>query len=334
MTSSGYTPVGQYTQLFPPKPGFTEKDLPDLFGKVYIVTGANAGIGKELSRILYSKRAEVYMAGRSKQKIVDAIRDIKNMISASDVGQLVFLHLDLANLVTIKASAERFLERENRLDVLWNNAGVMNPPEGSETEQGYELQLGVNCIGTFLFTRLLTPTLIKTTKLEVAGAVRVVWVSSQAIESTWAIREGIDMDNLDYHEGIPSMTKYCISKTGSMFYGTEYAKRHAADGILSVPLNPGLIDTNLWHAQGKLSHAFLRMFILHPTVFGAYTELFGGLSPEVTLEKSGQWVIPWGRFQSLRKDLVAGSRSTSEPGGTGTAERFWDWSEEQVRSYL
>ncbi|KAI1377493.1 NAD(P)-binding protein [Hypoxylon crocopeplum] len=333
MSSSGHSPAGRFTQLFPPKPGFTEKDLPDLSGKVYIVTGANSGIGKELSQILYAKKAKVYMAGRSEKKTMDAIRDIKNSVSP-DIGELVFLHLDLANLATIKASTEQFLAHENRLHVLFNNAGVMNPPEGSKSEQGYELQLGVNCLGTFLFTKLLTPTLIETAKLETPGAVRVVWASSTAIESPSALREGIDMENLDYHRNVPIMTKYSISKTGDMFYGTEYARRHNADGIISVPLNPGLVDSDLWRTQGRISHALFRTFLLHPPVLGAYTELFGGLSPEITLEKSGQWVIPWGRFQSLRKDLVAGTRSASEPGGTGIAERFWDWSEEQIRSFL
>ncbi|KAI1081482.1 hypothetical protein F5B20DRAFT_67046 [Whalleya microplaca] len=317
MSSSGYSPSGQFTQLFPPKPGFREKDLPNLSGKVYIVTGANAGVGKELSRILYSKEAKVYMAGRSEQKITEAINDIKASVTSSKVGELVFLHLDLANLDTVKASAERFLEQEDRVHVLFNNAGVMRPPEGSKSEQGYELQLGVNCVGTFLFTKLLTPTLIRTAKSEARGTVRVVWVSSQVIESTLALKEGINIDNLDYHREVPNMTKYSISKTGSLFYGTEYAKRYKTDGILSVPLNPGLVDSDLWRTQGKLSHALLRIFILHPPVLGAYTELFAGLSPEVTLENSGQWVIPWGRFQSARKDLVAGSRSTDEQGGDG-----------------
>ncbi|KAH9983740.1 hypothetical protein F4779DRAFT_612442 [Xylariaceae sp. FL0662B] len=333
MPPSGYSPAGQWTQLYPPKPSFTEKDVSSLAGKVYIVTGANAGVGKELARILYSKKAKVYMASRSEQKTIEAIREIENSVASEDSGELVFLPLDLANLDVVQASVATFTSKEEKLHVLFNNAGIMRPPEGSKSEQGYELQLGVNCIGTFLFTKLLTPLLTETAKETAKGTVRVVWVSSAAIESNFAIKEGISIDNLEYQRETPSMTKYSISKTGTFFYGTEYAKRHKADGILSIPLNPGLLDSELWRTQGRISHSLLKMFVLHPPVLGAYTELFAGLSPDVTTERSGEYVIPWGRFQQPRKDLVAGSRSTEE-GGTAVAERFWHWSEVQVKSYI
>ncbi|PNP42054.1 hypothetical protein THARTR1_11201 [Trichoderma harzianum] len=73
--------------------------------------------------------------------------------------------------------------------------------------------------------------------------------------------------------------------------------------------------------------------MVYPPINGAYTELFAGLSPEVTLERSGAWIQPWGRFSSQRPDLVEGSKSEDE-GGTGIAERFWDWSEEQVNPFM
>ncbi|KAI0877491.1 hypothetical protein GGS24DRAFT_487866 [Hypoxylon argillaceum] len=333
MPASGYSPAGQWTQLYPPKPTFTEKDVASLAGKVYIVTGANAGVGKELARILYSKKAKVYMASRSEQKTIEAIREIESSVPPEESGELVWLHLDLADLEAVKASAAAFISKEEKLHVLFNNAGIMQPAEGSKSEQGYELQLGVNCVGTFLFTKLLIPLLIETAKEAAEGTVRVVWVSSAAIESGFAIKEGIAMDNLEYKREAPIMTKYSISKTGTFFYGTEFAKRHKADGILSIPLNPGLLDSDLWRTQGRLSHKILKMFVLHPPVLGAYTELFAGLSPDITAEQSGKYVIPWGRFQQPRKDLVAGSKSLEEE-GTGVAERFWAWSEGQVKSYV
>lgn len=317
------------------------------------MTGANAGVGKELARILYSKKAKVYMASRSEQKTIEAIREIESSVPPEESGELVWLHLDLADLEAVKASAAAFISKEEKLHVLFNNAGIMQPAEGSKSEQGYELQLGVNCVGTFLFTKLLIPLLIETAKEAAEGTVRVVWVSSAAIESGFAIKEGIAMDNLEYKREAPIMTKYSISKTGTFFYGTEFAKRHKADGILSIPLNPGLLDSDLWRTQGRLSHKILKMFVLHPPVLGAYTELFAGLSPDITAEQSGKYgkstntiysnpttsetnrnkVIPWGRFQQPRKDLVAGSKSLEEE-GTGVAERFWEWSEGQVKSYV
>jgi retinol dehydrogenase 12 len=105
------------------------------------------------------------------------IEEMKSNVPASK-GELVYLHLDLEDLTTVKPSALEFLSKEERLDVLWNNAAVMNTPPGSKTKQGYELQLGTNNIAPFLLTKLLTPLLVKTAQTAAKGSVRVVWVSS------------------------------------------------------------------------------------------------------------------------------------------------------------
>jgi NAD(P)-dependent dehydrogenase (short-subunit alcohol dehydrogenase family) len=145
---------------------------------VFIVTGSSSGVGKELAQILYSHDAKVYIAVRSEEKATQAINDIKANFPHSE-GELVFLHLDLGDLTTIKKSAEEFLGKETKLDALWNNAGVMVPPQGSKTKQGYELQLGTNNVAPFLLTKLLTPVLIKTAKTAPANSVRVIWFHLQ-----------------------------------------------------------------------------------------------------------------------------------------------------------
>ncbi|KAF4632434.1 hypothetical protein G7Y89_g5702 [Cudoniella acicularis] len=97
-----------WTQIFPPKPSFTEEDLPSLEGKVYIVTGSNTGVGKCLAQLLYSKNATVYIAARSRPKSEKAIEGIIAAHPRSS-GKLVFLPLDLSDLTTIKASVTEFL---------------------------------------------------------------------------------------------------------------------------------------------------------------------------------------------------------------------------------
>jgi retinol dehydrogenase-12 len=136
-------------------------------------------------------------------------------------------------LTTIKKSAEVFLSKEKKLDVLWNNAGVMTPPQGSTTKQGYELQLGTNNLAPFLFTKLLTPTLASTAKSSPPGNVRVVWVSSSAAEGL-SPTGGVDLNNLDYKQDKGAWHKYGVSKAGNIFHSKEYAKRYEADGIISV----------------------------------------------------------------------------------------------------
>ncbi|KAK7755743.1 short-chain alcohol dehydrogenase [Diatrype stigma] len=319
------------SQWFPPAPKFTGEDVSSLDGKVYLVTGANTGIGKELADILYSKNAKVYVAARSKEKAAKAIEEIKAR-SPQSKGELVFLHLDLADLTTIKASAEEFLSREDTLHVLFNNAGVMLPLQGSKTAQGYELQLGTNNVGTFLFTKLLAPALVATAKVAPRGSVRVVWVSSSAAEML-SPSGGVPLDNLDYHNDRLASTKYGVSKAGNYFHATEFAKRYRDDGVVSVALNPGNLDSELYRSQAPIVNSVLRLLVLYPSIYGAYTELFAGLSPDVTLEKSGEWIAPWGRFSPIREDLVASSKSKAE-GGTGAAEEFWAWSEQQIKPYV
>lgn len=208
--------------------------------QVFIVTGATSGIGKELAEILYSHHASVYIAARSVEKANATIETLKSKHRSSK-GNLIFLKLDLNDLTTIKSSAEEFLRKEKRLDVLWNNAGVMIPPQGSKTQQGYELQLGINNVAPFLFTKLLTPILVDTAKSSPPASTRVVWVASSAIGA------GVDMKNLDYKNHKGAWHKYGVSKAGNILQAKAFANNHRSDGVVSVvrlyacPLNSPLI---------------------------------------------------------------------------------------------
>lgn len=320
----------QYSQLFPPAPKLTEKNLPDQAGKVFIVTGSSSGLGEQLAYILYLKNAKVYMAARSEAKASKAIQGIKSRVPNSK-GQLIFLHLDLDDLATIKPTAETFLAENDRLDVLWNNAGVMVPPEGSKTKQGYDQQLGTNNVAPFLLTKLLHPILAKTASTAPKDSVRVVWVSSSGAE-VLAPKGGVDLNNLDYKKEKSNWSRYGTSKAGNVLHSGEFARRFGSEGLISVSLNPGNLKSNLQRHTPKWQ-LFILSFILHETIYGSYTELFAGLSPDVTASRNGAWIAPWGRFApSLREDLVASLKTEAE-GGTGVAAKFWEWSEEQVKNY-
>ena len=192
------------------------------------MTGSSSGIGEQLAYILYLKNAKVYMAARSEAKATKAIESIKSRVPNSK-GQLIYLHLDLDDLTTIKATADVFLADNDRLDVLWNNAGVMTPPQGSKTAQGYEKQLGTNNVAPFLLTKLLHPILAKTASTAPTDSVRVVWVSSSGTELL-SPKGGVDMDNLDYKVDKDLWTKYGISKAGNVLHGSEFAKRFQSEG--------------------------------------------------------------------------------------------------------
>ncbi|KAH6683398.1 hypothetical protein B0J14DRAFT_146455 [Halenospora varia] len=328
-------PISFLSQCYPPKPTFTEKDLPDLSGRVYLITGASSGLGFHLASILYSRNSTIWLAARSAQKAEAAITNIRTAHPTS-TGKLHYLPLDLASLPSASRAAKEFLAKEKRLDVLFNNAGVMLPAPGSKTEQGYEMQMGTNCVGPFLFTKLLSPILVSTAKVAPKGSVRVVWVSSSAAEGlspTGGVPLPFSQFSGKEYEKKGGMYRYGVSKAGNYLHATEFARRFHDSGIVSIGLNPGNLNSELYRTQGPVMGKILRTFVLHEPVLGAYTELFAGLSPQVTIERSGEWVVPWGRFMKIRKDLRDASRLEVD-GGTGVGEEFWEWCEEQVKSYL
>ncbi|KAH9238436.1 hypothetical protein K456DRAFT_1746526 [Colletotrichum gloeosporioides 23] len=227
--------------LSPHKPTLTEESLPDQARKVFLITGASGGIGTELVKILYSKNAKIWLAARSYSKTQPVISEIKAAHPTS-IGEMVFLKLQLDDLSTIKASAQQFLSRENRLDVLWNNAG-------------HELQLGINNLGHQLFTQLLTPLLEKTSRVAPNDSVRVIWVSSSAADG--APRPAIDFSNMDYHKEEGIWSKYSRSKAGNVIQAAEYARRMKESGIISLSLNPGNFVTNLQQNMPKMQALLL-----------------------------------------------------------------------------
>ena len=146
-----------------------------------------------------------------------------------DEGRVV---LDLDDLATIKSSAEEYIAKESRLDVLWLNAGVMVPPQGSKTKQGYELQLGINNLGHFLFATTLQDLLIKTAKAAPKASVRAIWVSSSAADA--APKPAIDFENMDYHREEGIWDKYSRSKAGNVLHSVEFARRTKGSGVISL----------------------------------------------------------------------------------------------------
>ncbi|KAK2816038.1 hypothetical protein FQN49_008046 [Arthroderma sp. PD_2] len=319
----------QFSQFFPPKPIWTDADVSSQDGKVFIVTGGASGIGFELAKMLYQKGGKVYIAGRSEEKAQKAIKDIQAAVSEG--GSLEFLHLVLDDLSSIKASAEAFKEKESKLDVLWNNAGVSQPPLGSLSKQGIELQLATNCLGPFLFTQLLLPLLEAAAGASTPGSTRVVWLGSQIVELS-APKGGIIMSELTTPPQDQTRT-YVASKAGNMFLASELARRSGpSHKIISVSLNPGAANTNL------LRHTPWMKFLARPLLFkpqlAATTELYAGLAPDITMEGNGCYIIPWGRIsRTLRQDLVDASKLT-EDGGTGRAKEFWEFCENKTRDYM
>ncbi|KAJ5901808.1 NAD(P)-binding protein [Penicillium taxi] len=315
-----------------PTPTLTENNLPDQTGKVHIVTGGYTGVGLELVKILYSKNATVYIAGRSPNKAARSISLIKDLFSSSK-GRVIFLEVDFSDFSSIKPAVKEFLSSEDRLDVLTNNAGVMRPPAGSTDSHGHELQMGTNCLGPFLFTKLLIPLLVKTAKTAPSESVRVTWASSLTaammapnggvqFESNGIVNQFFDNKNKAYGQ----------SKAANCLIAAEFAARYGKDGIISVSWNPGNLHSELQRHSTTLLEKIVNYMLLYPTKYGAYTELYAGWSQDITSSQNGAYVAPWGRLFKQRKDITEGMKRKSE-GGTGHGEAFWEYCEKETEKY-
>ncbi|KAG8896135.1 hypothetical protein FRC01_011990, partial [Tulasnella sp. 417] len=283
------------SETFPPKPQFNpDRDIPDLSGKVIIVTGGNTGIGKQTIRVLLSKNAKVYMAARSKAKAEAAIAELKG-VTGKDA---LFLQLDLANLDSITKAATEFMNKEPALHLLFNNGGVMVPPPDQITSDGYDLQFGTNVLGHGHFTLCLLPALLAGAKSSSDGKARVINTSSNAA----TMINKIDFDTLrdgPKRKKLGRVNLYHQSKLGNVVFSNELAKRYGSEGIISHSLNPGSVKSDL---QRHAPSLVLRLFgwILHPVEFGALTQLWVGTSPE-TINTNGGYFIPWARVGKMPK---------------------------------
>ncbi|WYZ39963.1 hypothetical protein EsH8_IV_000304 [Colletotrichum jinshuiense] len=324
-------------QWFPPSPTFTEQHLQPQNGRVFIVTGGNAGVGYELVKMLYTTGATIYMASRSKDRAEKAVETITSAKpSPKTPGSIKILSLDLSDLDTVKSAAASFAQQESKLDVLWNNAGTggLNVEVGARTKQGFEAMVGMHCIGAQLFTHLLLPQLRAAAADAPKGSVRVIWTASFLADAS-SPTNGIEFDLLE--KGTSDRARnYAVSKTGNWMLGREMATRYGGDGIVSVTQNPGNLNTGAYSSMPALAMLFIKP-VLHDPIFGGYTELFAGLSPEISLETNGAYVIPWGRIRldedCPRKDIINALKSEAE-GGLGYATKFWDWCESQWKPFV
>ncbi|KAF2463964.1 NAD(P)-binding protein [Lindgomyces ingoldianus] len=306
-----------WQQFFPSRsPVFTEADPPgSQVGKVFIVTGANSGIGKELTKFLYPTGATIYLASRSEERISEAIAEIESAASALGTkGILKSLHgLDLSDLQTVKLAYKKFAAQEKELHILWNNAAMGCVP-GSPTPQGLEAHMGANAVGPFLFTSLLVPFLRAGAKNSGRPS-RIVWTGSVQIEMSAPIG-GVGFPRLNGGKTITQYVDYAASKCGDLFLAHEGAVRWGDQEIITVCQNPGKLYTGIYAGENWLFVLFLRCFVLYQAKYGAYTI------------NNGCYIWPFGVIKpNSREDVY---KEIYE----GKAKQFWEWCEEKVNPFM
>jgi NAD(P)-dependent dehydrogenase (short-subunit alcohol dehydrogenase family) len=209
--------------------------VPDLSGKLVVITGANSGLGFGLARRLSAAGADVVMAIRNRAKGEAAIDEIRTTVPDA---KLSIKALDLSSLASVAALGEQLNAEGRPIDILINNAGVMTPPERDTTADGFELQFGSNHLGHFALTGHVLPLLRAAT-----GGARVVSLSSLAARQFGKIH----FDDPQFERSYAAMSAYGQSKLAVLMFALELDRRSrvAGWGIVSNAAHPGLTKTNL-----------------------------------------------------------------------------------------
>ncbi|KAJ7913368.1 NAD(P)-binding protein [Mycena leptocephala] len=271
------------------------RDVPDLSGKIILVTGGNSGIGYETVKVLLLKNATVYLAARSPSKGAAAILQLE-----TEIGKRAeFLELDLADLASVRRAAEDFNAKESRLDILFNNGGVMIPPTDQLTAQGYDLQFGTNALGHFFLIELLLPAL---TASHAHWSVPARIINTTSTGHTLAPKRGIFFDAVKGGPARDALVKkwgkmsaqwnlYGASKLGNIIVSDYCAKNHS-DVLVSCALHPGLIKSGI-QRNGPGFLKLISTFAFSPTHVGAYTQLWAGTTASAE-EINGKYFLPVG----------------------------------------
>ncbi|MGW4164050.1 oxidoreductase [Streptomyces sp. NPDC004788] len=288
--------------------------IPDLSGRVFVVTGANSGLGLATTRALARHGAHVVLAVRDERKGRDAALDIAGRVPGA---RLDVRRVDLADLASVREFAAKLRAEHRHLDVLVNNAGVMAPPR-TLSAQGHELQFAANHLGHFALTGLLLD------RLAAGHEPRVVTVSSLQHR-----KGALDFDDIHGERRYSPMGFYNQSKLANAVFGHELHRRLTAAGspVRSVLAHPGYTATNL---QNGTPVALVRLVfgrILGPLLAqspetGALPQLYAATAPGV---EGGAFVGPDGpgELRGAPKRVALAPTATDQE----TGRRLWELSE-------
>lgn len=290
--------------------------LPQQAGRVFIVTGANTGLGYETTLMLAKKGAKVVMACRNLSKANEAKA---NIVKEVPNATLEVLQIDLSSLNSVRNFAKAFQAKFDRLDVLVNNAGVMMPPY-TKTEDGFELQLGANFLGHFLLTGLLLETILKTPNS------RVVTLSSLVHKNG-----KINFDDLQSEKKYSASEAYAQSKLACLMFTRELQRRLEKAGhqqTISTASHPGIATTELSRHMPKLVYNLLKYtiapFLTHSPNEGAKPTMLAAIGEA----KGGEYFGPTG-FNEF-KGKPGKAKSTALSNDEAIAKQLWEVSEKLV----
>ncbi|PLW12727.1 hypothetical protein PCANC_18151 [Puccinia coronata f. sp. avenae] len=316
-----------FANLPPFRRRWSVEEMPDLSGRVAIVTGGNTGIGYPTCLELVRRGAKVYSASRSESRAKAAIRRIKQLVPNA---QLEFVHFDLTSLSSAKTAAEEFMSKESRLDILINNAGQMGTPYRISPD-GIEMQ-ACNATGHFALTIHLLPILKRTASSVPDSHVRIVNVSSIA-HSFITDPDLSSVEGINRRDDWPT-SRYHYSKLSNLLFTNELQKRLSDTSIYCLSVHPGFVRSEIargWYQAGIIRKAFKQFLVAlagltYTTVYnGALTQLYAATSPEIEAKGlRAAYLVPYG--QVGRKSYLA-----EDPDGK-LGRQFWHLCENLMKA--
>ncbi|MFJ9098105.1 oxidoreductase [Streptomyces sp. NPDC102405] len=263
---------------------WTPDAISDQTGRTALVTGGNSGIGLETARVLAARGARIILAGRSEANLGKAVQQVLAVAPKAETGTLV---VDLSDLTSVREAASRIAETET-IDLLFNNAGVMNLPTRQSTRDGFEMTFGTNHLGHFAFDAQLWPAVLR------SPAPRVITVS--AIAARWPMGR---LEDLMSEKSYRGMGAYAKSKRANIVYTLELARRIAGTPLKALVVHPGAAMTNLQqHGNGTLARVFTPIaerLLMGSSEGAAWPSLYAASASDVV---SGQFIGPSGRDQT------------------------------------
>ncbi|XP_071478758.1 retinol dehydrogenase 11-like [Diadema antillarum] len=244
-----------------------------LDGKTVIITGANAGIGRETAVDLASRGARVIMACRNPTKAQAALAEVRQRSGSDNV---VFKQVDTSDLKSVRAFADQILKEEDRLDILINNAGVVAAKE-ILTPEGFDMIMSTNHVGHFVLTMTLMDLLKK------SAPSRILNVSSLS-HAWYTDKPGMEFSNKS-GKGLEGLQFYARSKLANVIFAKELARRLAGTGVTAYSLHPGAIFSSLWRTDEVWLHYFMRPLFwlcLLNEKDGAQTTVYCAIDDSVT----------------------------------------------------
>ncbi|MGH3443650.1 MAG: oxidoreductase [Nitriliruptorales bacterium] len=298
---------------------WTPEDIPDQRGRIAVVTGANSGLGLATARELARKGAHVVMAVRNQERAKAAHAEIEAAVAGAS---LEIRELDLASLDSVRACADGIVGDHGRIDLLVNNAGLMGIP-ASTTEDGFEMQIGVNHLGHFALTRQLLPALLQ------APAARVVSVTSFARLMGRTAREA----DVRLRGRYDPWFAYGRSKLANLQFAVELHRRLDAAGatVASLAAHPGLSHTDLQARSVRETGGGLSQRFWHAAAGAIGMSPAQGALPQLRAAtdldaRGGELYAPmWVTFGPPVRRPIVGPSLNREP-----CRKLWDLSERET----